>query len=72
MTSNPIDLKRRNFLLSAGVGGASAVAAVAGGAALLQPETAAPIAAHSKAQPTADSGYQATEHVRNYYRTARV
>lgn len=68
MTSNPIDLKRRKFLFSAGVSGAGAVAAVAGGTALLQPEAVAPVATH----PIAESGYQATEHVRNYYRTARV
>ena len=68
MTSNPTDLKRRKFLLSAGVGGVGAVAAVAGGTALLQPPAVSPVATH----PLADSGYQATEHVRNYYRTARV
>ncbi len=66
MTSNPINLKRRKFLLSAGVGGAGAVAAVAGGTALMEREVVAPVAART------DSGYQATEHVRNYYRTARV
>jgi len=68
MNSNPTDLKRRNFLFSAGVGGAGAIAAVAGGAAMLQPPAAVPAAK----PPLTDSGYQATEHVRNYYRTARV
>ncbi len=68
MASNPIDLKRRKFLFSAGAGGAGAVAAVAGGRVLLQPEAAVPAAKI----PIADRGYQATEHVRNYYRTARV
>lgn len=67
MTSNPIDLKRRKFLLSAGVGGAGAVAAVAGGSLL-----SAPPAEKPATPPRAASGYQATEHVRNYYRTARV
>lgn len=68
MTSNPIDLKRRKFLLSAGIGGAGAVAAAAGGTALLQAEPAEPVAI----SPRANRGYQATAHVRNYYRTARV
>lgn len=68
MIGNPIDLKRRKFLFSAGAGGAGAVAAVAGGTAWLQPEAVAPMAT----RPITDSGYQATEHVRNYYRTARV
>lgn len=77
MASNPTDLKRRKFLLSAGVGGA---AAVAGGTALLQTGAVAPVPkypkAHPKVHPNAhslsDSGYQASEHVRSYYRTARV
>jgi len=67
MKSNPIDFRRRKFLVSAGVGGAGAVAAVAGGTLLSAspPETLATV-------PSASGGYQATEHVRNYYRTARV
>jgi len=60
-------LRRRNFLLTAGLGIGGAVAAVAGVKAVAKAEPAVPAAA----QPQ-DKGYQATEHVRNYYRTARV
>ena len=60
-------LKRRKFLLTAGLGIGGAVAAVAGVKAVVEEEPAAPIAVKAK-----DQGYQATEHVRNYYRTARV
>ena len=69
MTSNPTDLKRRKFLLTAGAGGAGAVtAAIVGSAGLLPTEAVLPAATQART----DSGYQATEHVRNYYRTARV
>lgn len=67
MKSNPIDFRRRKFLLSAGIGGAGAVAAVAGGKLLSATPAEKPVTS-----PRAGSGYQATEHVRNYYRTARV
>ena len=60
-------LKRRKFLLTAGLGIGSAVAAAAGVKAVVKEEPAAPVAVQVK-----DQGYQATEHVRNYYRTARV
>jgi len=60
-------LKRRNFLLTAGLGLGGAVAAVAGVKAVVKEQPAVLAAA----QPQ-DKGYQATEHVRNYYRTARV
>ena len=61
------NLKRRGFLLSAGLGIGGAVVAAAGVKALVKEEPAAPLAIQPK-----DQGYQATEHVRNYYRTARV
>jgi len=67
MKINAIDFRRRKFLLSAGIGGAGAVAAVAGGT-LLSPAPAEEPAA----SPRAGSGYQATAHVWNYYRTARI
>lgn len=61
------DLKRRNFLLTMGAGGASAVAAVAATAG-----KAAPVAkvAAVAAEEARDAGI--SEHVRNYYRTARI
>lgn len=61
------NLKRRKFLLTTGLGIGGAVAAAAGVKALVKDEPAAPLAAQPK-----DQGYQATEHVRNYYRSARV
>jgi hypothetical protein len=65
-TSSAADLKRRHFLLTLGASGLSAatvaVAALPGGAA----------AATEVAAGTADAGYRETEHVRDYYRTARI
>jgi hypothetical protein len=63
----PESLKRRGFLLAAGIGSAGAVAAVAVG---LGKETPAPVAALKAEEKT--SGYVETRHVSNYYRTARV
>ena len=61
------DLKRCHFLLSMGAGGVSAaavaVAAIPGSAAAIEATTAANID---------ESGYRETEHVRDYYRTARL
>jgi len=57
-------LSRRNFLLTVGAGGAAAAAAVATGRKAAQDTSATP--AEGK------RGYQATEHVNNYYRTAKV
>ena len=59
------NLKRRNFLLAVGAGGAgvaAAAAALVGGEALI-------------AKPATEEqakGYRLTEHVRNYYRTTRI
>lgn len=61
------NLKRRKFLLTTGLGIGGAVAAAAGVKALVQEEPAAPLADQPKSQ-----GYQASEHVRKYYRSARV
>jgi len=62
-------LTRRNFLLTLGAtGAATAAAAVAhsvAGSKSSQPEDAAQQARDS-------AGYQATSHIRNYYRTAKV
>jgi hypothetical protein len=65
--SSSADLKRRHFLLTLGAGGLSAasvaVAAVPGSAAAIETQAAA---------ATTDSGYRETDHVRDYYRTARI
>ncbi len=66
MSESKLKLGRRNFLLAVGAGGA------AGAAALV----AAPVQQAEVAPPGPDKrktrGYQATDHVRNYYRTAKV
>jgi hypothetical protein len=64
MTEKKAKLSRRNFLLTVGAGGAATAAAIVA----------------SKGTPTVQSnkskrdtrGYQATEHVNNYYRTTKV
>ncbi|MEO5701216.1 MAG: formate dehydrogenase [Casimicrobiaceae bacterium] len=60
------DLKRRRFIfsLSAGGAGAAAALAVTPAVAAVMPTIAAPA--------RTDAGYQETEHVRDYYRTARL
>lgn len=63
----PENLKRRGFLLQAGVGGAGAVAAVAVGMG----KSSAP-AAPAVSTKTTSGEYEETRHVSNYYRTARV
>jgi hypothetical protein len=62
MTTKPFS-SRRKFLATLGVGGAAAAVAITrqGG----EPERAATATPQGK-------GYQLTEHVRNYYRTAKV
>jgi hypothetical protein len=58
-------LSRRNFLLSVGAGGAATAAALVA--------TNAPKDAPSaSADKRATSGYKVSEHVSNYYRTAKV
>jgi len=56
---------RRNFLIAAGATGAAAVAAI-GAKAVPQP------AGTSQKEGGKRSGYQLTEHIRNYYRTTLV
>jgi hypothetical protein len=56
---------RRNFLIAAGATGAAAVAAI-GAKTAPQPATT------SKKEGGKRSGYELTEHVRNYYRTTLV
>lgn len=62
----PENLKRRGFLLAAGVGSAGAVAVAVG----VGKEKTPPVAT-VKAEDKAGS-YEETRHVSNYYRTARV
>ena len=62
----PENLKRRGFLLAAGVGSAGAVAVAVG----VGKEKAPPVAT-VKDEDKAGS-YEETRHVSNYYRTARV
>jgi hypothetical protein len=65
MTNKPSS-SRRKFLTALGVGGAAA-AAVALTQQRGQPEQSADNTAAAQGK-----GYQVTEHVRNYYRTAKV
>ena len=62
----PENLKRRGFLLAAGVGGAGVAAVVVG----VGKEKTPPVAT---VKPEDKVGsYEGTRHVSNYYRTARV
>ena len=65
MTTKPSS-GRRKFLAALGVGGAAAAAAV-----ITQPGDRADSTSEKTAVPQG-KGYQLTEHVRNYYRTAKV
>jgi hypothetical protein len=57
-------LSRRNFLLTVGAGGAATAAAV------VATKKSSPATSGSGKRET--RGYHATEHVNNYYRTAKV
>jgi hypothetical protein len=57
---------RRRFLLALGAGGAGAAAAVA------SPGLAAQSAAAPNSARETTSGYRETEHVRDYYNSARL
>ncbi len=59
-------LSRRNFLFAAGAGGAAAAAALA---SKILPQQAAPSDGANKRRA---AGYRLSEHVRSYYRTAKV
>ncbi len=58
-------LSRRHFLLAAGAGGAAAAVVLVAG------DKRGP---QAELEPTSRSGqgYRVTEHIRNYYRTAKV
>ncbi len=65
MENQKIDSKRRGFMLAAGAGSAAAV-----GAAAL---TAVPAAKKvAKAAPSKTGAYQESEHIRDYYDSARM
>jgi hypothetical protein len=65
MKSTQAKLSRRSFLLAAGAGTAATAAAVIVKQQADKPST------DGGAKPSG-KGYQATEHVQNYYRTARI
>jgi hypothetical protein len=64
MTEKKARLSRRNFLLTVGAGGAATAAAI------VAKDSATPATSGSGKRAT--RGYHATEHVNNYYRTAKV
>lgn len=66
--NKPENLKRRGFLLAAGVGSAGAVAVVATG---IGKDSAKPVIAAVSVEEKSGS-YEQTAHVSNYYRTARI
>jgi hypothetical protein len=65
MTEKKAKLSRRNFLLSLGAGSAATAAAIV---ATKNPPTSTPTSKDKRAT----RGYEASEHVNNYYRTAKV
>jgi hypothetical protein len=65
MTNKPSS-SRRKFLTTLGVGGAAAAAAA------LTQQGGQPAQTGAKTTESQGKGYQLTEHVRNYYRTAKV
>ena len=65
MKATQAKLSRRNFLLAATAGTAATAAAIVGKQQSDKP------GADGSAKPTG-KGYQLTEHVQNYYRTARI
>ena len=66
MTERTKRLSRRNFLLAVGAGGAVTAAAIV---AKNAPQAQSPLRNRDK---RATRGYQASEHVNHYYRTAKV
>jgi hypothetical protein len=65
MSERSTRLSRRNFLLTVGAGGAATAAAI------VAKNSSAPQATDQK-DKRSTRGYHATEHVNNYYRTAKV
>lgn len=65
MSEKKAVLSRRNFLVTAGAGGAAAAAAMVA-------RTPQGVSREKGKDKRATRGYQASEHVNNYYRTAKV
>lgn len=65
MSERTNKLSRRNFLLAAGAGGVATAAAI-----VTTNSTQKPAPASNDKRAT--RGYQSSEHVNNYYRTAKV
>jgi hypothetical protein len=63
-----VDRARRGFLRAAGGAGALGALAVAAGQVTAAPP---PVAPEPAAEPAKPVGYHETEHIRQYYRTAR-
>jgi hypothetical protein len=66
MTDKKQKLSRRNFLLTAGAGSVAAAAAV------VATRPAGNTISEAEGDERATRGYQASEHVNNYYRTTKV
>ena len=66
MTEKKTKLSRRNFLVTLGAAGAATAAAV------VATKSTDPSAPQTSKDKRATRGYQASEHVNNYYRTAKV
>ena len=66
MKNSQARISRRTFLLAATGGTAATAAAIVGRKA------SDPGRSQEKSTADASGGYQLTEHVRNYYRTARI
>ena len=66
MIEKKAKLSRRNFLLTVGAGGAATAAAI------VATKSITPSAPQTSKDKRATRGYQASEHVNNYYRTAKV
>ena len=66
MIEKKAKLSRRNFLLTLGAGGAATAAAI------VATKSTSSSAAQTSKDKRATRGYEASEHVNNYYRTAKV
>ena len=66
MSQGQTKLSRRNFLLAVGAGGAASAAALVA-KSVPQAQPAATVDDKKKTR-----GYQASAHIRNYYRTTKV
>ena len=68
MSERSLRLSRRKFLMTVGAGSAATAAAVVA----VKKSAPAVSGAVSTKDKRATRGYQASEHVNNYYRTAKV